>query len=133
MSQIVDVKTIVLPFTVVNGATINRYWNFNINNLTFQPNCAVIRNLVCNTNGITDYLFAISCPQLNPDFPIVSFSPNEGFQTSPNTHLKVTRPINNLQFSLQELSTSNSWGEVTDAHLNTPCGIAITIDFVKYA
>ncbi len=140
-NTIQDIKTCIVPWNVTNtDPVVQLSLNYVINNLHFQPDLAVIRNITFNTNraSIDPNIFLI-WSDLTNDFigTFVGFDGNVSAAPINNsqTIIMIKKPIDQIKFQLYQISdtaaTINQPIPVTDLVSDNFSYLTITIDFIQ--
>jgi hypothetical protein len=120
------------PFTLSN---LN--YNFPINDISFQPNFALIKNISVSSPTANNRVYRIvSNISLRP---LITFKNASNLVWSPERIIPIRFPINNIQLDLQELTIGANntldWSGPTSNPaldpLTTPITLNIEIDFVS--
>lgn len=129
LQEIEKVRSVLIPATIVNGATLNTSWDFSINNMDFIPDYAILTSVHSITGGATNYQFAITCFDMYPA-PFISV-PCANISYNVQTIIPIKKFVQNLKFQIGEVQTDNSIGAIDPVHVGTPWTINLTFDFVK--
>ena len=129
LGEIECCRSVIIPANIVTGATLKTSWTFNINNLDFVPDYAILTSVHSVTAAKTDYQFAITCNDFYPN-PFCSI-PCDDLSYNVQTVIPLKKHIQQLNFQIGEVQTDNSIGPVDITHTSTPWWISLSFDFVK--
>lgn len=148
LSEITDTKSIVIPWCINNG-TITTYQNtFEIPEITFQPDFAVIRQVVCTSGGVNDNNIYVVRSDLT-DNNILTFcgqpssvlTSSSVYMSNPQTLIQIKKPLAKfLNFYITAISnttaTLNSLIPIVNGVTNIGATgivvyLTINIDFIK--
>jgi hypothetical protein len=140
-SEIRDIKTIIVSWCVSNTSSVQASITQVVNNMSFQPDLAIIRSIIFNTTKvIADGNMYIIWSDLTNDYIGTFGGVDNGIVGSPvivtpNTTIMIKKPIDSLRFQLFQISNTNATlsqvvplSSITSDYQSF---LAITIDFIQ--
>lgn len=126
LQDVEDVKHVVVFQCISNAGTPKPNFTWNQNNIQFQPDFVIIRQITLNYGTTNTNVYVLSCDITND--PIASFCPSTGVSFHPQTLIATKKPIQQMTFSIGQVTTTNTLGTPTMAGTWM---IAIEMDFIK--
>ena len=124
-----DIKQITFNGVASKGGVLQTTMIQSVNNFHFQPEFAILRNIAFNTTTATTGVYLIWSNLINDYMTSVTGQLGSGANHSPQTVMKIQRPIDQLIFQLYQL---NNDGTITaPTSLPNDWLFSLTFDFVR--
>jgi hypothetical protein len=106
--EIEDTRTITVNWCVSNAGGSARPYNVLLNNLQFQsPDFIRIELFSVANSTPNDNLYVVQSNIQETD-PILSFTGRQSFPVNMSSIIRISRPVNTLNFQVQQVQTNNS-------------------------
>jgi hypothetical protein len=124
--EIEDTRTITVNWCICNAGVIQpQPINVNLNNLQFQsPDFVRIELFSIANSVLNDNLYVVQSNLQETD-PIFSFTGQQNFPINMSSTIRISKPLNTLNFQVQMLNTANQL--VDPAFPFTPPTAATTV------
>ena len=128
--EIEDTRTITVNWCMSKAGVIQPPYNLTINNLQFQsPDFIKIDlfSVMIPFLNLNDRLFVVQSNIQETD-PILSFTGQQNFPVNMNSVIRISKPVNTMNFQVQMLNDSN---QLVDPVLAGTCYISITMTLLR--